>query len=184
MCTPEETWAGPRTYTFEVAQSQKHDTSLQIASITARQAIIVALITSVAGLVGVYIGNQHKNSDTVERRIKLTTVDSPEPGAVRIVFEVNGQPYSYPSRVIWADVSQHMSQESFPLPLSASSFSIHVFAYFRGSANGKIRRFETQEAKGVSTSTLPTQSEIALYEVDSESFHRGISKLTVGFEVY
>lgn len=125
---------------------QKPDTSLQVASVTARQAIIVALITSVAGLVGIYIGNQHKNADTVERHIKLTTVDSPEPGAVRVVFEVNGQPYSYPSRVIWADVSQYMSQENFPLPLNASSFSVHAFAYFRRSTDGKIVRYDTQEA--------------------------------------
>jgi hypothetical protein len=162
----------------------KTDTSLQVAFITAKQAIIVALITSIAGLVGAYIGNQHKNPDTVERHIKFTSVESQEPGAVRVVFEVNGQPYSYPSRVIWADVSQHMSQESFPLPLGVSSYSVHVFAYFRAAAGGRISRFETQEAKGMPVSTLPIQSDIALYEVDSESFHRGITSLKVGFTVY
>jgi hypothetical protein len=162
---------------------KKPDTALQIASVTAKQAVIVALITSLAGLIGVYIGNQHKNSDTVERHIKLSAVDCDQPGAVRVVFEVNGQPYSYPSRLIWADVSEHMSEESFPLPLNASSYSVHVFAYFKDE-NQQIRRFETQETKEVSVSALPDQSEIKLYEVTPTYTHLGTPHLAVGFEVY
>jgi hypothetical protein len=143
-----------------MAQPPKVDNSLKIANITARQAIIVAVITSVAGLLGAYIGNQQKKTDTTEHRIKFNAVQAGEPGAVRVVFEVNGQPYSYPSRVVWADVSQQMSPESFPLPSGLQSFSIHVFAYFRNDAGGVVHRFETQEAKTFPLSGLPTRSRV------------------------
>jgi hypothetical protein len=166
------------------AQTPKVDNSLNIAHITARQAIIVALITSVAGLLGAYIANQQKKTDTTEHRIKFNAVQARESGAVRVVFEINGQPYSYPSRVVWADVSQQMSTESFPLPNGLRSFSIHVFAYFRNDAGGSVHRFETQEVKTFPLSGLPTQSEIDLYEVDSDSFHRGTASIRVGFSLY
>ena len=66
----------------------KTDATLQVASITAKQAIIVALITSISGLLGAYIANQHKSSEAIERHIKITNIESSTPGGARIILEV------------------------------------------------------------------------------------------------
>ena len=167
-----------------MAKIQERDSAVRVASITAKQAIIVALITAAAGLAGAYVAQHGTPSAAVNRSVKVTAVDSPDPGAIRVVIEVNGQAYSYPSRVLWADVSDHMSQESFPVPSDALTYSVHISAYFRDANGGKVRFFQTQEVKNIPRSILPTNSDVRLYEVDSESFHRGISSLQVGFSLY
>jgi hypothetical protein len=148
-------------------QAPKKDSAVQVASVTAKQAIIVALITSLAGLAGAYIANQRKPVDSVERRIKIDSIDALAAGAVRVVIEVNGQAYSYPSRAVWEAVGQHISQETFPLPPGLSTFSVHVSAYFLSAAGGETTLFQTQEVKSIVATTLPTQTEFILHTVDS-----------------
>jgi hypothetical protein len=159
----------------------KTDPALQVASITAKQAVIVALITSIAGLLGAWIANQHKSPEAIERYIKITGVESSTPGGARIILEVNGQAYSYPSRAIWAIVSSNMSQESFPLPQGASSFSVHLAGFFDSA--GDIRTLNTQEVQINALSALPVQREFSLHQVESGA-NQGLAVLRVKYMIY
>src|SRR5437660_6091079 len=112
------------------------DRDVEVASITSRQAIVVAAITATAGLAGGYFGRPVINSSptvpsTAEHRLRILRVNALPGQAVRIVADVDGQGYSYPTRALWADVGPHMSQEDFPLPTGRLEYRIHFSAFVR-----------------------------------------------------
>src|ERR1700733_10228025 len=108
---------------------------LKIAKITALQAIAVALITAIASIIGTLIAEHH--SEPVPGHWHTITVyevtcdDGLPKTAIRIVLEINGQAYSYPSRTLWSDIGDSISPESFPLPPSTSGYKVHFEAYLR-----------------------------------------------------
>ena len=149
------------------------DSNVEVARITARQAIIVAVITSVAGLVGGMVGyfaNHPANPPTnppehavayVQHRISIDGV-ALEGGdvesqklAIRVIVDVNGQAYSYPSRAIWADISPNMPKEEFPLA-PAETYKVHFAAYLR-SQKGGWEMLESQELQETSAGSSHLQ---------------------------
>jgi hypothetical protein len=148
---PENATSAPRQF------SSHPDSNVEVARITARQAIIVAVITSVAGLLGGMVGYfanhpakppEHAVAYT-EHRISIDGVrlEAGEEGsqhlAIRVMVDVNGQAYSYPSRALWADIGPNMSKEEFPL-VSAETYKVHFAAYLR-SQDGRVDNLQSQE---------------------------------------
>jgi hypothetical protein len=139
--------------TSQVRDKAHSDHTLEAARITARQAIIVAIITSMAGVLGAAIGYFANKSSSpapsspapsVLHRVSIDSVrfDEDGPYAVRIVADVNGQAYSYPSRAVWADIGPTMAKEEFPL-LPAQEYRIHFSAYLR-LPNGEVEMLQSQ----------------------------------------
>ena len=139
--------------------------------------------SSIAGLLGAYIG-QHKAQEASQRHIKITRVESSTVGAVRVVLEVNGQAYSYPSRAVWADVAPSMSQESFPLPIGGPPYSIHFSAYVRDDSSGDVRFLNTQQVQTATTASPPFESQVRLHPVDKEFSRQAVTSLTISYSIY
>jgi hypothetical protein len=147
---------------------------VQVAKISSRQAIIVALITSIAGIIGAFVGIrvQTQKGDAVPHQISIEGVEFPrcdDPCSVRIVVEVNGQTYSYPSRAIWGRIGPMMSKERFPL-VPSSEFKVNIKAFLR-DPNNRIDEFQSQLLTTDKADALPTDREYRLYPY--EGFTRG-----------
>ena len=110
-----------------MAKTQK-DAEVQVAKITAFQAITVALITVAGGSLGYFLGESGKAKNKPEIKqhwLTIKTVDYS--GLARIVVNVNGNNFSYPSNQIWAGDLEKAPQEKFPLP-GAEQYNISFAA--------------------------------------------------------
>ncbi|WP_152974838.1 hypothetical protein [Pseudomonas sp. RIT-PI-q] len=117
---------------------------VKIAKITAFQSILVAVITAVGGLAAAgYIGRA-----TVEpqRWLTIESVESNEFRVGRIVVEVNGLHFSYPSTAVWAEFGAGMSREKFSLPRSSDGYRISFRAFLSNP--------------GASSPTIPAESQV------------------------
>jgi hypothetical protein len=94
------------------------DSQVQVAKITAFQAIAVALITVAGGSLGYFLGESGKaksKSEIKQNALIIKNVDYA--GKARIVVSVNGNNFSYPATKIWAGNMEQAPQEKIPLPL-------------------------------------------------------------------
>jgi hypothetical protein len=148
---------------------------IRVAKITSMQAIAVASITAIAGVVGTLLTSHHFDPASGHwHRIIIDQVsyEAAEPRtAIRLVLETDGQAYSYPSRTLWADIVGNISQESFPVPPSAGGYKIHIEAYLR-HPDGKVEFLQSQVVVPVSESAIPFAGDYQLHPVD-EGFMRG-----------
>lgn len=95
------------------------DSQVQVAKITAFQAIAVALITVAGGSLGYFLGESGKAKSKPEIKQNWLTIKNVEyTGKARIVVNVNGNDFSYPSTKIWTGNWEPAAQEKFPLPLA------------------------------------------------------------------
>jgi hypothetical protein len=161
---------------------------IEVARITARQAIIVAMITAVAGLAGGYFGrpavkSSPTDSPLIEHRLRILGVSGAALGqAIRIVADVDGQGYSYPSRALWADIGPEMSQEDFLLPAGKVEYRIRFSAFVRDE-NGRLSEATSQEGEVIPVAATPLQRQYALHVLDA-GFHRALSEpWSVKYEV-
>ena len=146
---------------------------IQVARITSRQAIVVALITAIAGVSGAMLAvmfrphEQAKAVSIVQHYLKmpLRFTGLKHGYAVRIVAEVNGQSYSYPSRAVWADVSQNMISESFPLPIGTDNFDVSFLVFLR-NPNGSITTITNPRKPTVNVENHVSEQECTLVPLD------------------
>jgi hypothetical protein len=162
---------------------------VQVAKISSRQAIIVTLITSLAGLIGGIIGmgikqtSSQANPPTSIHQISIEGVefsDCNDRCSVRIVVEVNGQTYSYPSRAIWGGIGPRMSKERFPL-VPSPEFKVNIKAFLRYPDN-QVEELQSQVLTTDKTDALPADREYALYPY--QGFRRAAAPvLTVHYRI-
>lgn len=101
------------------------DTQVKVAKIGAMQAIIVTLITVAGGSLGYFLGDAGKAKSAPKAQQHWLTVQSVKyAGAARIVFNINGNSFSYPASQIWAGEDYQSQQEKIPLPIDAEVFQI------------------------------------------------------------
>ncbi|WP_460153550.1 hypothetical protein [Pseudomonas sp. S2_B07] len=96
------------------------------AKITAFQAILVAVITAVGLVAAGYVG---RSTVEPQRWLTIEGVESNEFQVGRIVVEVNGHHFSYPSTAVWAEFGAGMSRERFSLPRSNEGYRISFRAF-------------------------------------------------------
>jgi hypothetical protein len=173
---------------FQFKDPSVPDKEIQVAKISARQAITVTVITALAGLLGVlatiYFRGDKPHSELVQRTLALPLrVIAPDSAkySLRIVADVNGQYYSYPSRAIFADISDTMSVEKFLLPCNSESYSVS-FTVFLRYPDGHIQQLSSNDSQSISVSKLPTEREYLLSGLD-EGFTRGGNRLIVTYEI-
>lgn len=171
---------------------------VQVARITARQAVVVALITAASGiLLGILTGYQSGRSaprDVRQHWITLKPViaePESEGNAVRVVVLANSQAYSYPSRAVWADIGPKMSRESFPLPIGADECRVR-FEVFLRRPDGRVIPYTSQEVDEIELSKLKGsfQQEYTIFPLDQD-FVRGAGedhdrlrpRLSIAYEI-
>jgi hypothetical protein len=147
---------------------------VQVAKITAKQAIAVALITALAGTAGAaitaYFRPEQKKPEPIVQHyirmpVKLTGVGG-SGYSVRIVAEVNGHAYSYPSRAVWADVTDSMESEAFPLPIGTNQFAVRFLAFVR-KPDGSTTTVTNAEKISVTASSPPRPEVCSLQMLDN-----------------
>ena len=160
----------------------------RVAKITARQAIVVALITAAAGLIGAAIQKVSSTTNTAvqQKWLKIRGVELEgfsKDSRVRVVIYVNGIALSYPSRAIWIKVGPQMSEEEFPLPIDTDKYKIsfELFISFEHLDQvGSIRVDRSNEV--IEVKQTPFKYDYKLYTV--EAGIRGNEAVsTIKFEV-
>jgi len=160
---------------------------VQVARITAKQAVIVATITALAGIAGGYFGRPTADSalpQTRQYRLRILGVTSVDTAwAVRIIAHVDGDNYSYPGQALWADIGSDMSQEDFPLVVGKSEYRIRFSAFVRDK-DGAILQASSQESQAIPVSSAPIERDYVLRLLANVGFSRSTARaLTVRYEV-
>jgi hypothetical protein len=159
--------------------------AVQAARVTSKQAVLVALITALGGLATGWLSHGSSATPVTQQRyIKVTGVNSDGQGDVRIVIEVNGQAYSYPSRAVWAEVGPQMPSEVFPLPTGASEFSVH-FSAFLSDGNSSVEIANTEQVQKFNAFSFPADADVRLLKQDGgRTRTSNISNLRISYSIY
>lgn len=131
----------------------KENLQFRIARLSALQAIVVAIIVAIGGIVTGYFGHERIRDVTASEPKRWLTIESLEStkfSTCRIVVSVNGYNYSYPSTAVWARVGA-APREHFALP-SASSYRVAFRAIVdRGDEDAQL--LESPEVQDFSAAT-------------------------------
>ena len=104
---------------YPTSMATRRTANVEVARITARQAIVVALITTIGGIAAGVIANREftrRNSFAAQRWLRIDGVRSTQPSDVRLIISVNGYNYSYPSTSVWVRPGAYTPRERFALP--------------------------------------------------------------------
>jgi len=105
---------------------------IKIAKISSKQAVLIALITSLAGLFGAVIQKYGFDSSTqsvLQEEVRFRGIEfhrQPAVSRYRVVIDVDGVPYSYPGRSVWKEVGPKISEQSFPLKVGNKEHSVGI----------------------------------------------------------
>lgn len=165
---------------------QKEPAQIRAARISAKQAIIVAAITAFAGILGSLIsysqGVRHSPSQHYLKIIKVEKHGFPNVNpSVRIVANVNRQPYSYPSEAVWSDIRSGTPGESFPLPSDQSEYALRFSAFYRAD-DGRILQLTSSSSEMIPLSSLPVLATFDVFLLDSGT-RGGPNGLTIQYEI-
>jgi hypothetical protein len=152
-------------------ESRAESSNIAIARLTAIQAIVVALITAGAGVATVYLagGTLSASADVVQRWITIENIESDDHKLIRLVIQVNGVNYSYPSNTVWAEIGLGKSQERFPLPISDSTYLVSFRAILSDPGNVSTYMAVSQEIQNHSVGKLPADNKAYKMYPHSES---------------
>lgn len=117
--------------------------AIWVAAITALGGFATAVATGSLGLFA------KSKPPPVQRWIRIEAVQLvtnpalPSIDRVRLVAQVNGVSYAYPTTVnsLWAAVGPGMVAERYPLPLGAETYRVKFYG-FGFASDGKIPRYE------------------------------------------
>lgn len=127
------------------------------AAITAIGGFATAIATGSIGLLG-----KAKPRPVVQHWLRVESVDLhsdaalPSIDRVRLVAQVNGVSYGYPTSVssVWAPVGPGMPSERYPLPIGAETYRVKFFA-FGLTADARISRYEYRGVSEYAARRLP-----------------------------
>jgi hypothetical protein len=166
---------------------------VEMAKIGAKQAIVVALITAVAAIIGTVLSQSvwrkapppqaqwYLAIDDVTILARSSTNEMSPP--LRIIPIANGQAYSYPSRALWVAADSSISGEEFPLPLFSDRVAVRFDAFVR--RGNSIGQLTSQELQSYSIQQLPVKGTYELDGID-DSFTRGLAnttKVRIAYEI-
>jgi len=141
------------------------------ATITAIGGFATAVATGGIGLLG-----RSKPVPVVQHWLRIESVELhgdaalPSIDRVRLVAQVNGVSYAYPTSVssVWAPVGPGMPSERYPLPIGAATYRVKFFA-FGLTADARIPRYEYRGVSEYSARRLPVSGATqALHYTTSE----------------
>lgn len=107
-------------------------------------------IQAIAGMTPVARGEldrlkREAESPRPQRWLRIRGVEGLDGLDIRIVADVNGSAYSYPSKAVWARVRSQMSVEDFPLPMDQNEYRISFRVLALSSGAGEFSEFQSQE---------------------------------------
>lgn len=155
--------------------SQNGEHQVQVAKISAFQAIIVATITAAAGLLAGYLAKPSEHNQDVQRWLVIDGAEAKEHSLIRIVATINGVYFSYPSNSVWTAVGPDMSKERFPLPTS-KNYSVSFRAFLSDPGPSKTI---PGEANYVDTIQEFPSGERTYKLYPSEGSYRGASSVLI-----
>lgn len=128
---------------------------VRIARITSKQAILVALITSLAGLLGAAIQKYGFGEsaapvvDIQQDEVRFRGIEfdgSTDVQRYRVVMNVDGVPYSYPGRSVWKKVGPKVPDQGFPLRADRREHTVGI-EVFAETADGETLALITEQDK-------------------------------------
>ncbi|HYH82306.1 MAG TPA: hypothetical protein VEX86_21120 [Longimicrobium sp.] len=95
----------------------KDTEAVAVAKLSGRQAIIVALITAIAGVIGILVTARSKPEPAVSQHwLRIESIDAQDSAPIRLIISVNGIYYSYPSTAAFLVPGPYIPHERFPVP--------------------------------------------------------------------
>ncbi len=136
------------------------------------QAILVALITTSAGLAAGYIGRggSASKSETTQRWLTIEKVTPLQThhGLVHLIVTVNGINYSSPATALWTTLGPAMAVERLPLPATDASYHVSMRAFLADSGHIETYEAQSRTVDEVFVTQLPAKSRsYDLYELQS-----------------
>jgi hypothetical protein len=155
--------------------------AIWVATITAVGGFATALATGSFGLLG------KSKPPVVQRWLHIESVELnrdqnlPPIDRVRLVAQVNGVSYGYPTSVnsVWVPVGPGMIGERYPLPIGTETYRVKFFG-FGLESDGRIPRYEYRGVQEYATRQFPLRNETQALQLTT-SEPRG---LTVGMTVH
>lgn len=162
------------------------ETKIKVAKLGMIQAIIVSCITAAAGVATGYIarGELPSQKEPNQHWLVIKEVTSNEHSVVRVVATVNGVNYSYPSKVLWAEIGPGMSSERFPLPLTNDGYRVSFSAFVSDKGpEVPVVVFGSNEIEEVSKTLLPVKSKsFSLYQL-AGSYRAAVKDVSIVYEI-
>lgn len=166
------------------ADKVSRSTAIWVAVITAAGGFATAVATGAIGLLN------KKPPVVVQRWLTIEGVElSVDPGLpridrVRLVAQVNGVAYAYPTSVnsIWAPVGPGMASERFPLPVGAGDVRVKFFA-FGLAADGRVMRYEYRGTAEHTARRLPMRNATQALQFTSSASSGLLVGLTVRYSI-
>lgn len=158
---------------------------VQVARISARQAIIVAAITALAGtsgLIGAAVQRTTAPPPSVPAQAWLqidgVEFNVPQPGLkVRITAFVNGISYSFPSQALWSAVGREMAPHALPLPLGDSAYTLSFGLIYADGDGTDVRYAQSSSTVRVRAGQIPIDSDYKLFNVDAGTRTQAIATI-------
>lgn len=97
----------------------------------------MAVITALAGILAGYPAGSNRASPLPRpshRSLIIDDLSSKRFEVARIIVWVNGQPFSYPSGQVWAEIGPNMPKESFRIP-AADTYVISFAGFVSNTGN-------------------------------------------------
>jgi hypothetical protein len=140
-------------------------TAIKIAKIAAIQAIIVAIITTVGGLLGYTIEKKHSSpQDMVQRWISIKSIEGDHRRLVRLVVSINGIYYTFPQKAVWAEMGENMAVK-YPLPIEKDKYMVSFWASLTSPGIPSDEEAETNTPSEIKLSKVPTEKVCKLFPI-------------------
>jgi hypothetical protein len=140
------------------------------ARVSRSSAIWVAVITAIGGFatavasgsLGLLKQSQPPPPAPVQRWIRIESVqlgshkDLPPIDRVRLIVQVNGVSYAYPTSVhsLWTPVGPGMAAERYPLPVGTDTYRVRFYG-FGYVSEARIPRYESRDAAEIQPRQIP-----------------------------
>jgi hypothetical protein len=143
------------------ANNNEGNGPIAVAKITAIQAVLVALITAMGGVLGFLIAGSGKDVPQQSQYwLDLHKIEGPRGAAVRVEISVNGVMYAYPARGVWAAVGPDMSPQSMPLPVGGRRLRISFRAMVAHPGLVPVEEATSQEVHDLDTNAIPAEKRV------------------------
>ncbi len=168
------------------------------AKVTRSSAIWVAVITACGGFatalatgsLGLLNKNKPASPTVVQRWIHIESVELargqglPNVDRVRLVAQVNGVSYGYPTSVnsIWAPIGPGMTGERYPLPLGAETYRVKFFGFGR-EADGSVPRYEYRGVQEFAGKQVPLRHATQALQITSSDPKGLVVGMTVHYAI-
>ncbi len=164
-----------------VVQQDQQAVQLRVAKISAIQAVVVALITAIAGVVVGYLAAPGRSVPQPQRRLVIESVQLPRAFSLaRVVVSINGQAYSYPATELWTQIGD--AKENFLLP-AAPRYRVYVTGFVSNPGQNPIVRLSAPRADDFAAEQIPVEDRVVPLHTAEGSYRGSHDMVTVQYSI-